>query len=304
VNLKTYSYRLVNKALSAFGLELQKKQQDFDARLEQECFRSRIFSALGGEISGWLGKQNLFEQRCGFNAEELVADIYGQFLQSPFRRRSGGSRFNNLCWLAAIAKAMQPSLIVDSGTFQGASAWAFSASGVPCKIISFDIDLSRILLRVPGVLYCERDWTENDWYGFDLSNALAYFDDHLDQIRRLKEAARAGFRIAIFDDDFAVTSFSEMACGGSALPKIEFALDPCLRSQKEIAWSVSGRYYRFPINAKYLDEGLSLIEKTERLPNTSLITGIHQTPYRLVRVAEGTRLARQIPDGGFFPLIT
>jgi hypothetical protein len=229
-----------------------------------------------------LENQEIFPVRNRFASAEILGEFYQEFLERPFREPGGGSRFNNLAWLYLIARAMQPSLVIDSGTFRGASAWAFSLAGVP--VYSFDVDLSRLAHRAEGVLYTQSDWTAFNWEDKDLSHALVYFDDHLDQVRRLMEAARRGVPVAVFDDDFPLTSFAAMANRGNALPKIEFVLDDDLRQFREISWLERGKRSVFPVDVPYLDQARSMIIHTERLPETSHITGIQQTPYRLVRV--------------------
>ena len=87
----------------------------------------------------------------------------------------------------------------------------------------------------------------------------------------------------VFDDDFPVTSFALMAHDGFALPKIEFVLDEKLSDASELSWVSRGREIRWPIDHARLADLRSVVAATARLPNTSLITGIHQTPYRLVR---------------------
>src|SRR5262249_19709664 len=137
----------------------------------------------------------------------------------------GGSRFNNLLWLHLIAQSMQPDVIVDSGTFRGASAWALSFGGLRAQVFSFDIDLKHLALRVPGVNYIEVDRAHNLIGPLRGAKALAYFDHHVDQVRRLIEARDRSYQVAIFDDDFPVTSYFGMAPSPGVLPKVEFALD-------------------------------------------------------------------------------
>ena len=120
------------------------------------------------------------------------------------------------------------------------------------------------------------------------TRTLAYFDDHVDQVRRLIEAADRGCQIAIFDDDYPITSFYAMAPNASVLPKIEFALDPTLQDGTTLEWISRGTRQTFRVDRTYLDRALSHLRVTERLPNTSLITGIHQTPYRIVSIKSGT----------------
>jgi hypothetical protein len=137
---------------------------------------------------------------------------------------------------------------------------------------------------MPGVKYREHDWTEHDFGARTEQRTLAYFDDHLDQARRLLEAQERNFNVAIFDDDFPVVPALSMSHGGLAFPKIEFVLNDELRKEKEIVWESRGRSFRWAVNAAYLDRARAAIASTDRLPNTSLLTGLHQTPYRIVKL--------------------
>jgi hypothetical protein len=282
LGLKRIVFRGSNNLLKGVGLRLSVITEDFDARLDQPAQLGRIFSAFGKIADEWLRRQEIFPVKDHFETAEIIGEFYEEFLKQPFREPGGGSRFNNLAWLYTIARAMQPSFVIDSGTFRGASAWALSKAGI--RVYSFDIDLSQLAHRSPAVLYTQSDWTAFDWKDKDLSQALIYFDDHLDQVRRLFEASQHGVPVAIFDDDFPVTSFAPMAHGGQALPKIEFVLDDELRQYREITWLNRGQRYVFPLDHAYLEQARLIIGNTERLPETSQITGIQQTPYRLVRL--------------------
>jgi hypothetical protein len=285
MGLKRTVFRSSNALLRKFDLELQVVNQDFDARLDQPSQVFRIFSEFEKIASPWLRQQKLFQVACEIDVSVTLSSFYEQFLDSPFREKGGGSRFNNLAWLYLIAKAMKPRFAIDSGTFRGASAWAFSIAGV--KVYSFDIDLSQLAYRAESATYTQCDWTSFDWSGVDFSDAFIYFDDHLDQVRRLNEASQRSIPLAIFDDDFPFTSVPPMANKGNALPKIEFVLDDEMKNFQDISWLDRGRRYVFPLDHAYLARARALIAATERLPDTSMITGIQQTPYRLVRIARG-----------------
>jgi hypothetical protein len=283
MGLRRAVFRSCNAILRKFNLELDVLSYDFDARLDQPAQVQRIFSVLGKVADDWLAEQKLFAVRCHFDSAQALNQFYDAFLNSPFRTNKGGSRFNNLAWLYLLVRAMQPDFVIDSGSFRGASAWAFSSAGA--RVYSFDIDLSRLALEAENVIYSPCDWTEFDWKNLDPSNSLIYFDDHLDQVQRLIEASRIGIPLAIFDDDFPITSVPPMANGGKALPKIEFVLDEELRKYQEISWVDRGRRFVFPLDHSRLARARSLIAGTDRLPDTSMVTGIQQTPYRLVRIA-------------------
>ena len=286
MSLRRTIMKTANSVLALAGLQLQRVQRDLDARVADPYLEHRLHQSLAAPFREFLASQALFEA-VDADWELAIPEFYQAYLKSPFRGQAGGSRFNNLLWLYLIIRAYSPSVMVDVGTYKGASAWAMAlgAPGVP--LYSFDIDLSNLKLRVPAK-YIESDW-KDFVFAEDISRGVCYFDDHVDQARRLLEAAAAGFPMVIFDDDFPLTSFAEMAHGGAALPKVEFVLDDRLREQGEIAWLENGVRRSWTVDRAYLDRARSVIEATARLPNTSLITGIHQTPYRLVRLRSSAR---------------
>ena len=281
--MKRFLFRRINRLVSRLGLQIVRKSLDFDNYPHDQETLGRIFSSLADEYDGWLNKQLLFKVNHNYKSIDAIEQFFNSWMKMPFREQSGGSRFNNLLWLFLISKSLQPTVIVDSGTYQGASAWALSLGCPDCETHSFDIDLSNVKHKCKKpVHYHESDWTAHDFSGCDFRRSLVYFDDHLDQVKRLSEAIKKNFSVAIFDDDFSVTSYFSMAPRTSVLPKIEFVLDSQLKDGQVLRWSYSGRTLEWTVDRAYLDSVKPGIANTERLPNTSLITGSHQTPYRVV----------------------
>jgi hypothetical protein len=276
------AFRMTNRLLGIVGLRLERVVMDFDSRIDQPDLLERMFSKLADAAESWFVSQRVFKVRQSLNFVAETAGFYERYLGSPYRDRFGGSRFNNLLFLYLLAKSANPNIVIDSGTYTGASAWAFSLALPDAEIRSYDPDLSQLKLRCKRVRYVEADWT-SEQQG-DLSQALAYFDDHVDQAKRLLESATRGLPLAIFDDDLPVTSFAGMAHSGFALPKVEMVLDEYLRSTKQLSWISGNKRHIWPVSREYLDKARAVIDSTERLPNTSLITDIHQTPYRVVRI--------------------
>lgn len=284
MNLRRTIFRAANQMLGQIGLSVQPIVRDFDARIVQPEILARMFSALANAFDEWVAQQSVFTPRSSFDTANAVAAFYDSYLASIHRSQAGGSRFNNLLSLFLIAKSASPTVIIDSGTFTGSSAWAMNLGCPNAELYSFDIDLSRLPERDRGVHYLEQDWTTFDWSRTNLENSLVYFDDHVDQALRLIQAAEAGLPLAIFDDDFTFGGAPQMAHGGFALPKIEFLLDDALDNQTELQWVVGSKEFSWAVPHEKMARARMAIAETSRLPNTSLITGIHQTPYRLVRV--------------------
>lgn len=274
-----------NRALRTVGIAIVKSEMDFDCRLTGADQLAQLYEALAASFLSWMEKQAVFEACNQFDAVAEISSFYEDYLRAPYRDQQGGSRFNNALWLSLIAKTLQPLLIVDSGTYTGASAWALARGAPNAKIFSFDIDLSHLRSKSPNVQYIQNDWTSYTFARSETRGGLCYFDDHVDQAKRLLEAHERGFYYAIFDDDYPITAFAQMARDATVLPKIEFMFDPHLRDGDVVEWSVEGSKRTWVVDADYLSRACQAILATERLPNTSLITGIHQTPYRIIRLA-------------------
>ncbi len=281
-NLKRFTSRHLNRALNQAGLRIDYLAKDFESYPLDAFTRRKIFHALGAEYDRWISSQNLFEVEEKFDPVAGAEYFFCEWYKTPFREQQGGSRFNNLLWLFFISKSYGPAIIVDSGTYFGASAWALSKGNPKAEVYSFDVDLSQMKLRSPTVKYIQADWTEAPSLPPLKGRFLAYFDDHVDQIKRLIEASERHCNLAVFDDDYPLTSFYAMAPSPSVLPKLEFALDDDLQDGQVLEWIYKNRKHRWVVDRKYLECGISKIAATERLPNTSLVTGIHQTPYRVI----------------------
>lgn len=282
MNLRRLAFRGLNLGLSKVGLKLDLKRQDFDDRPLDDFSRGAMLDALADAFLDWRSGSSTAPGGSDFDAHDAVRHFYDRWLEQPFRDQQGGSRFNNLLWLYLVARHFAPDLVVDSGTYQGASAWALALGAPQAKVFSFDIDLSQTRVRVQTVSYVEQDWATFALPTAPGARLLCYFDDHVDQARRLLEAADRNCALAIFDDDYPVTSFYAMAPSPSVLPKIEFVLDERLHDGQILRWRANGREQSWGVDKRYLDAARATILASERLPNTSLITGIHQTPYRLV----------------------
>jgi hypothetical protein len=281
-SISRVAFRTTNSLLGGIGMRLDRVERDFDSRPLDAVTRHRLFAALAAEYERWAVAQQLFDISGPFNTLVEIETFFERWIKTPFRRQSGGSRFNNLLWLFFIAKAYGPEVVIDSGTYEGASAWALREGAPEAKILSFDLDLSQLKQRCDGVIYNEADWTAHvpDWT--PSNRVLAYFDDHVDQARRLIEATDRGCTLLIFDDDYPVTSFFQMAPTPEVLPKVEFVLDEAMEDGQVLEWTYRGTTQRWTVDGAYLSQARRRIRSAERLPFTGLTTGVMQTPYRLV----------------------
>src|ERR1700730_18364541 len=121
MNAKRTAARIANSLLLRLDLALTHVSLDFDARLENPRHLQFLFDDLAEPIERWINTQQLFALHSGpIQVRSEVETFYHEYLLSPFRVQSGGSRFNNLLWLYLLSKAVRPTVIIDSGTYMGA----------------------------------------------------------------------------------------------------------------------------------------------------------------------------------------
>lgn len=275
--------RIINIFLSKFDLKLDKINRDLDVFPLNNHQKDIIVEDLSKFYENWITTQKIYTAKFDFDLKEKVENFYNNWRETPFNSQFGGSRFNNLLWLHLLARTISPDIIIDSGTYQGASAWALKTGAPNARVMSFDISFDNLIFRTEGVEYFEHDWTEIP----DLNNAglstLCYFDDHLNQAKRLIEAAERGCELLVFDDDFPLSAYYHMAPDASVLPKIEFLLDKRIDGIEVLYWGNEKKRFSWKVDHELISRARERVSVTERLPSSSLITGIHQTPYRILR---------------------
>jgi len=130
------------------------------------------------------------------NIEEFTA-VVDSYPGNPLAGISNAEAF----WLYFMIKAIRPTQIIESGTCYGYSMhFIRKAVDWPCRIISFDIDQSRCD-KLKDVEYYEHDWMESA----DLAEGdetLIFFDDHIDQDKRLAEAVARNQQHILFHDNY------------------------------------------------------------------------------------------------------
>jgi hypothetical protein len=242
-----------------------------------------MLASIARDIEAFLRDGIILPCRPDFDVEELVAAFYQDYLEISARVIPGGSGFHNLLGLCSISRAMDLRLLIDSGTFTGMSAWALGRGSPEAALHSFDIDLSQLSLRTEQAHYHEMDWTGFDFGNADPEHSLCYFDDHVDQVRRILEAHERGFRYLVFDDDASVGRMTQTAGSPIALPKLQFVFDESLEDGEEIRWLNMGRPRAFKVDRGYLEQARSRIEAIQKLPEIwTASAGMHQNPYTLV----------------------
>lgn len=175
------------------------------------------------------------------NILDYIAEFRETFLSSPISNNHGGVNYTTGLALFLIVKHLDPSLIIESGVFRGMSSMLFRAATSRARIFAFDLSLSNLRYRSENVEYHECDWALSDIEA--KVSALAFFDDHVSQAKRVAEAYRRGFRYLVFDDSWSWGAIS--GCGGPPLPSIDMLMNEDIRVGEKIEWVEAGKLWTY-----------------------------------------------------------
>ncbi|WP_143596343.1 hypothetical protein [Tistlia consotensis] len=210
------------------------------------------------------------EAETAARATEATADFFPLYRGRPIRNNKGGGLINDSLCLYLVARLLQPATIVESGSYQGHSAWLLRQACPAAEIVTFDVRPEQLRHREPDIDYRAGDWSEAALPAFDPARTLVWFDDHISHARRLVEARRRGFRHALFDDNF--DAYSLYATGGAPVPTLAMTIDRGLADGEEIVWMRHGKTYRYRVDGAACSAARAAIEAYHPLPDLSPIT--------------------------------
>lgn len=194
----------------------------------------------------------------------------------PVRQKRGGNGFNGALQVYAVVRALRPAVIVESGVFRGLTTWLMRQAAPEARILCFDPNLGNLHYRDPAARYATDDWSTHDFAGADLSGALAFFDDHISQARRIREASERGFRRILFDDNAAAHRIHGQ--GGPAFPTLAMVLDDA--PGEAIRWMRNGREF------SYVPDPAFLADVRRRIALAHDFDGLHAaTGYSPARIS-------------------
>ncbi|MCB9948009.1 MAG: hypothetical protein H6842_09305 [Rhodospirillaceae bacterium] len=249
---------------------------------------ARLAAAIATAVGGWLGANAWFPghgQRVAGAAVRRFLRVYGS---RPAADNAGGSRFNACAWLFVLTRLIAPRLIIESGTHRGQSAWLFRQAAPDARILTFDITHQALSHRQPGIDYRLGDWSDADLPPVDADTSLGFFDDHVDQARRVREAWARGLRWLVFDDNLPAHLL--FVTGRPPAPTISMLFDPSLRDGERLAWTRRGRPRSIDVDQEAWAEARRLIAHWSVLPDLAPATGCRpQTGLTVVRLADRPR---------------
>jgi hypothetical protein len=231
--------RTLGPFMSRLGYDLLPAEPEWAHRPLSKREVDRLVAGAGAQLASDLSHAGLSAPR---DLEGMVREFAALIGASPVRQKHGGNGFNGALQIHAIARALDPPVIIESGVFRGFTTWILRQACPEARVFCFDPVLQNLQYRDSWATYRAGDWSDFDFSGIDLSNALALFDDHISQERRVGEAAALGMRHLLFDDDAPAHCIH--AQGGPAYPTIGMILEAepdgepvrWLRNRREFVW--------------------------------------------------------------------
>jgi len=141
-------------------------------------------------------------------------------------------------WTYFLVKSLQPDIVLESGSYEGFSIYFLLRAAPKAEIYSFDPNNEP--KKVGNFHYHAYDWEEHI-FDRPLKNAFVFFDDHVHQGDRLRQAKERGIRHTLFHDNFLSLTHGHIPlrfCGVEGLAKFQFIFprlncDPIFDSTKE-----------------------------------------------------------------------
>lgn len=215
--------------------------------------------------------------------DKEIAAFLDALATCPVRQQSGGSGVNAALILWLLTRAIQPTLVVESGVLRGFTSWVLRQAAPEAEIHSFDISFSELQWRSRNVRYHEADWMTVDLKSLSRDRGLVFFDDHVDQWRRVREAAARGFRYLVLDDNLPAHALH--GDGKAACPTLDMLFDDELQDGELIEWRTECGVFSFRHDRALALATRRLIGRHARLPSMHLCTGYLPANLTLVEIA-------------------
>jgi hypothetical protein len=219
-------------------------------------------------VNFFLAKDGFFGLNVNaYDISRWFAEFKNVYARRPIADNVGGIGAGSSAWLFLTAKIVNPKLIIESGTWRGHSSWLLRQACPAAEIHSFDFNLQQLLHGGERVVYHEKDWTQHRFEHVDPERSLLFFDDHVNQARRVSESSARGFRFLVFDDN--VPADKTEFVGLPPFPTIHMLFDEGIGFGQRFSWQTKlGKTQHYQYLEKDTAGAKSLIEKYFVFPGT------------------------------------
>ena len=246
---------LINRVLFPFGLRITREKPNVNPYFHDirysfvisERLKKEFREELVNTIYTTFQNSNTLKQFSWQQVADEVSNFLTLYQNRPkvFDDNAGGSGFDNSLWIYLVTKLLQPSLIVESGVWQGQTSWILESACPESEIHGFDISLKKLKYDSSLISFHEADWNTYNIKSNPGEQGLCFFDCHINHVMRLKEAQKRGFEFILLDDN--VPAHLVHAFASPPLPSLEMVLKGGFQVGDSIEWLFRGnrKSYKF-----------------------------------------------------------
>ncbi len=202
--------------------------------------------------------------------EKDIIDFYRLLKYNPALKVIEGATVDGLnIWLHLIVRQLMPQLIVESGVGFGRSLYTLRTAAERAELHAFDISFLINLYKEPSIIYYENDWSKSEVTCSGIG--FCYFDDHINNGRRIREAYEKGFTHLIFDQCAPVGMVHLYRYPG--LPSAVMIGEDTLNEGDEMEWVWEDQKIKYRFEREHTFGAEELIDVVKPLPNLERWTG-------------------------------
>lgn len=131
----------------------------------------------------------------------LFEEFLAVYRERPFPTNAGGMQLPHMFATWVFLREARPELVVESGVWKGQSTWLIERA-TTADIVSIDLMPTFRKYDSPRATYSDIDFAHMDWTAAPKAKTILFFDDHVNQFRRLMQGRAWGFADFIFEDNY------------------------------------------------------------------------------------------------------
>lgn len=273
-----------NKLINPLGFEFRRFRYEADSYPLSSQLVERQIVRIKKSLGSFFPRLPSF-LRSDDELEASIREYFNVFRKCPVHQSTGGSGFNAGLVIFVAARLLGPELIIESGTFKGFSSWVLRQACPDAEMHCFDISFAELAYRDPHIKYHEHDWRVGERIVPGNRLSICFFDDHVNQGKRILEAHELGFKVLIFDDNLPAHLLHRD--GTPPVPTLDMLLKDKLEDGERLEWVSAHAPWRYTHDASFAREVGERIEYSSHAPDLYDDTGY--APANLTFVELGVR---------------
>ena len=252
--------------LSDAEIARQEAEREFLRFRAAPSVGDRVVERLAGRVRGTFADIDLPDR-------EVVGDIrdfFRCYVENPAAGAARTTAKGSLLWLFVLARALSPKVVVESGVYKGASLYGFRRALPSATVHGYDIDLSNLAFADPSIQLHQGDWSQSPPRP-EGPDDLCYFDDHINNCLRVRQAYDAGFRHLVFDDSPDIGQLHKWRYPG--VPTIQMVVNRTLEEGEWVEWVWKKQKLRYVHREGDTHGARDLVERMLELPSLLPLTG-------------------------------